>query len=79
MPTLAAAIAGHTDADGSDSHNQDLSERRAKSVVAWLVAHGIEASRLTPVGRGESEPIADNDTSAGRALNRRVEVAATHK
>ncbi len=74
VPKLAALIEGHTDSDGSDAHNVDLSERRAKSVIAWLVARGVDATRIAPVGKGEGEPIAGNDTSAGRALNRRVEV-----
>lgn len=74
LPAATVTIEGHTDSDGSDAHNQDLSERRAKAVVAWLVARGIDAARLAPIGKGEAAPIADNDTSAGRALNRRVEV-----
>jgi outer membrane protein OmpA-like peptidoglycan-associated protein len=73
-PALAVVIEGHTDAQASDAHNLDLSKRRAASVVAWLVARGVEGSRLSPVGKGEAEPLADNATSAGRALNRRVEV-----
>ena len=71
---LSVVIEGHTDSDGSDEHNLDLSQRRAEAVVAWLVERGITDSRLRPVGLGEAQPIADNDTSAGRALNRRVEV-----
>jgi outer membrane protein OmpA-like peptidoglycan-associated protein len=71
---LAVAIEGHTDGVGSDDYNRDLSQRRAQAVVDWLVAHGIGADRMTPVGRGEAEPVADNATADGRALNRRVEV-----
>ena len=67
-------IAGHTDSDGTDEHNLDLSQRRAGAVVAWLVERGVAPGRLAPQGRGEAEPVADNDTSAGKALNRRVEV-----
>lgn len=70
----SVTIEGHTDSQGTTAHNQDLSQRRAKSVVAWLVQRGIAVARLLPVGKGETKPIADNDTSSGRALNRRVEV-----
>lgn len=73
-PTLRVTIEGHTDDVGADAYNLALSERRAQAVVAWLVQHGIGAARLVAVGRGEIEPIADNATADGRALNRRVEV-----
>ena len=66
-------IEGHTDSDGSDAYNLDLSQRRANSVVRFLLAHGVEASRLQAQGFGRSRPIADNATLEGRALNRRVE------
>jgi outer membrane protein OmpA-like peptidoglycan-associated protein len=66
-------VNGHTDDDGPDNYNQDLSGRRAKSVVEYLTGHGIDASRLMSKGFGESKPIADNATSAGREKNRRVE------
>jgi outer membrane protein OmpA-like peptidoglycan-associated protein len=69
---LSLVIEGHTDSTGDDAHNLDLSERRAGSVVAWLVEQGIDAGRLTAEGRGETEPVADNGTPAGRAQNRRV-------
>ncbi len=69
-----AEIQGHTDSVGSASYNQGLSERRAKSVVDYLVSNfGIAASRLSAVGYGEARPIADNGTAEGRALNRRAE------
>ncbi|MEZ4265571.1 MAG: OmpA family protein [Myxococcota bacterium] len=74
LPKLAVTIEGHTDSDASDAHNLDLSERRARAVIAWLTERGVAPSRLLPVGKGESAPIADNATSSGRALNRRVEV-----
>ncbi len=74
VPTLAVTIEGHTDSDASEAHNLELSERRAKAVVTWLVDKGVAASRLNAVGKGEAEPIADNGSSSGRALNRRVEV-----
>uniref|UniRef100_A0A7C4CBZ8 OmpA-like domain-containing protein n=1 Tax=candidate division WOR-3 bacterium TaxID=2052148 RepID=A0A7C4CBZ8_UNCW3 len=73
-PTIRVEIQGHTDNVGSDSYNQQLSEKRAWSVVNHLVQnHGIAAARLTAVGYGEAQPVADNSTEAGRALNRRVE------
>jgi len=73
-PTINVEIQGHTDSKGSDSYNLSLSDRRAASVVAYLVQNlGIDMSRLTSRGYGESMPIATNDTDAGRALNRRVE------
>ena len=69
-------IAGHTDSVGSDSYNQDLSERRALSVRDYLAAGGFPRSQMTAVGFGESQPIAPNDTPAGRAANRRVVITA---
>lgn len=66
-------IEGHCDSDGSDAYNLDLSERRANSVQRFLLAHGVEPSRLRAQGFGRSRPIADNSTLEGRALNRRVE------
>jgi OOP family OmpA-OmpF porin len=71
---LVVEVAGHTDSRGTDAYNQRLSERRAASVVKYLVAHGISAERLTAKGYGESEPVADNATDEGRAKNRRVEM-----
>jgi len=69
---LRVRVEGHTDAQGDDSHNQQLSERRARAVVTWLVGAGIAAGRLDAVGRGETVPAADNATPAGRRQNRRV-------
>jgi len=71
---LSIVIEGHTDSMGDDAHNQDLSERRARAVVDYLVGNGIDASRLTAVGKGESEPVSDNATPEGRQSNRRVVV-----
>ena len=73
-PSMDVDIEGHTDAVGDDAYNLALSERRAQSVVAWLADNGIAVSRLKAVGRGETMPVASNDTADGRALNRRVEV-----
>jgi outer membrane protein OmpA-like peptidoglycan-associated protein len=71
---FTAAVIGHTDAVGDDAYNLDLSRRRAESVAAWLADHGVERARLDPDGRGEREPVADDATADGRALNRRVTV-----
>jgi len=67
-------IEGHTDSTGSNKTNQLLSERRANAVRDYLIANGINADRLTAVGYGEDQPIADNNTATGRKNNRRVEV-----
>jgi outer membrane protein OmpA-like peptidoglycan-associated protein len=69
-----ARIEGHTDSIASTEYNQKLSERRAAAVRDWLVAHGVAAGRLTTAGFGETRPVADNATAAGRQRNRRVEV-----
>jgi outer membrane protein OmpA-like peptidoglycan-associated protein len=74
-PTLRLNVVGHTDNVGGLEYNEDLSERRAASVVTYLTGrHGIDASRLSPVGAGMTSPIASNDTEEGRAKNRRVEL-----
>jgi outer membrane protein OmpA-like peptidoglycan-associated protein len=67
-------VEGHTDSVGSDAYNQDLSERRARTVRDYLVSRGVNARRISAVGFGESKPVAPNDTPENRALNRRVEV-----
>jgi len=67
-------VEGHTDWVGSDAYNQGLSERRAESVRRYLSEHGVDESRLSTAGYGESRPIASNETREGRALNRRVEL-----
>ncbi|GGF41659.1 OmpA family protein [Echinicola rosea] len=76
-PDTNIMIDGHTDSKGSEQYNQKLSEQRAGSVANYLKMQGIDSSRLTTVGHGESLPVASNDTDAGRAENRRVEVAIT--
>ncbi|TNE92236.1 MAG: hypothetical protein EP330_02590 [Deltaproteobacteria bacterium] len=66
-------VEGHTDSDGSDAYNLDLSNRRAAAIVTYLVEHGVEPERLTSQGFGEMYPIAENDTKEGKQQNRRVE------
>lgn len=70
-------IQGHTDNRGNSAHNQDLSQRRAEAVRDWLVAHGVDSSRLEPHGYGDSNPVAPNITASGRARNRRVQFIIT--
>lgn len=72
-PTLGMEVAGHTDSLGDSSYNQTLSEIRAEAVTDFLIAAGIDSSRLRGVGYGETRPIGDNNSQEGRALNRRVE------
>jgi outer membrane protein OmpA-like peptidoglycan-associated protein len=74
-PNTDILIVGHTDATGSDSYNQGLSERRARSAQNFLVGEGVAPTRLRSAGRGETEPIASNDNETGQSQNRRVEVA----
>ena len=69
-------IVGHTDSKGSDAYNQSLSERRADSVRDYLISQGLEGSKISTSGRGESEPAASNDTADGRQQNRRVAITA---
>lgn len=66
-------VYGHTDSDGTDETNQRLSQARVDAVKAFYIAQGIDPSRVTAIGKGESEPVADNGTAQGRQLNRRVE------
>lgn len=68
-------IVGHTDSVGDEEYNQNLSERRAAMAATFMGTQGISRSRIEVEGRGETEPIADNDTEAGRQENRRIEVA----
>lgn len=75
---MKIAIDGHTDNVGTDASNQLLSERRAGAVKAYLVKKGVDESRITVAGYGESKPIADNKTAAGRQKNRRVELTLSY-
>jgi len=70
-------IYGHTDSKGTDAYNLSLSERRAAAVRSYLISQGVASSRMLTMGVGEKEPVASNDTDAGRAENRRVEFAIT--
>ena len=66
-------ISGHTDDKGSDEYNRKLSDNRAKSVLTYLANKGIDSSRLTSIGFGESQPVIENINDENRAVNRRVE------
>jgi outer membrane protein OmpA-like peptidoglycan-associated protein len=72
-PQVTIDVQGHTDSDGSDEMNQLLSQRRVDVIFDYLVSQGVDPARLTKAAYGESRPIADNATAAGRAMNRRVE------
>jgi outer membrane protein OmpA-like peptidoglycan-associated protein len=74
-PEIRIEIAGHTDSTGSEEVNQRLSELRAESVASWLIQNGISSKRIMTKGYGETKPIADNDTEAGRRRNRRTEIS----
>lgn len=71
-------VEGHTDSDGDDAYNADLSQKRTESVKAYLISKGIAESRLTAIGYGETKPVADNKTNAGKAKNRRVELKTSY-
>ena len=76
-PDLKLDIEGHTDSIGSDEYNQTLSEKRADSVRGYLISSGVVPDHVSAVGLGKSNPVADNNTSAGRALNRRVDMVVS--
>jgi OOP family OmpA-OmpF porin len=76
-PEIKLEIQGHTDSGGDDSHNLKLSQSRADAVRRYLVEHGVDGSRLTARGYGETRPIESNQTSQGREINRRVEFVRT--
>ena len=72
FPSVRIVVEGHTDSSGDEVYNQRLSERRATAVKDYLVRRGVPADRISVVGLGESQPIADNSTEEGQAQNRRV-------
>lgn len=74
-PNTDIVVVGHTDATGTEEYNQSLSERRAMSAADLMIAAGISPSRVTTLGKGELEPVGDNESVDGRTANRRVEVA----
>ena len=74
-PNTDVVIVGHTDATGPDAYNMTLSERRSGAAASYLASQGVARARLRSTGRGETEPVAQNDTDANRQKNRRVEVA----
>jgi outer membrane protein OmpA-like peptidoglycan-associated protein len=71
---VSIKVVGHTDSIGSDAYNQGLSQRRANSVADYLLSQGVAPGKVSSEGRGESQPVADNETEEGRAKNRRVEL-----
>ena len=73
-PKTAVVVQGHTDSTGTEVHNQDLSERRAEAIANRLIGNGVDDRRVAAIGFGEGYPVADNDSSRGRQLNRRVEI-----
>lgn len=75
-PSLKYEVQGHTDSTGNPDSNQKLSEKRAQAIVDKMVELGVSPNRLKAVGKGETSPIGDNNTEAGRAKNRRVEFVA---
>ena len=77
-PELTRVIVeGHTDSQGDDQHNKELSQRRAQAVASVLINSGVNPGRIRSIGRGEDQPIASNLTPEGRQLNRRVEIVIT--
>jgi hypothetical protein len=79
IPTMEVQIAGYTDNVGSDTYNQDLSLRRAKTVRNYIINHGVDGARVAAEGYGMADPVAPNDTDDGRAQNRRVEFVVVKK
>lgn len=76
-PNTTVNVIGHTDSTGDASYNQGLSQRRAQAVASTLVSSGVASSRINAFGRGETSPVASNDTAIGRQQNRRVEIVIT--
>jgi outer membrane protein OmpA-like peptidoglycan-associated protein len=73
-PELIAQVIGYTDSTGQPAYNQTLSVNRAESVTGYLGQRGVAPQRLSAQGMGQNQPVADNNTEAGRAANRRVEI-----
>ena len=73
-PKSTVQVIGHTDSTGEAAYNLQLSQRRAQSVANILIAGGVQSQRIAAGGQGESQPVASNDTPAGRSQNRRVEI-----
>jgi outer membrane protein OmpA-like peptidoglycan-associated protein len=76
-PALKLQLEGHTDSVGTDDYNMNLSQQRADAVRAFLAEQGVPADNITAVGLGKSDPVASNDTAAGRQQNRRVELVVS--
>jgi OOP family OmpA-OmpF porin len=76
-PSATGVVEGHTDSQGADAYNLQLSQRRADAVLKYLLEKGVPASRISARGFGETQPVADNATTEGRALNRRVVLRRT--
>jgi outer membrane protein OmpA-like peptidoglycan-associated protein len=76
-PSSYVDIVGHTDATGETAYNQQLSEGRARAVADYLISRGVNPSRVAAYGQGETQPVASNETEAGRQANRRVELLIT--
>ena len=74
LPSLTLAVEGHTDSVGTDEYNMMLSQKRADAVRDYLAANGINPANVTAIGKGKDDPVASNDTAAGRQQNRRVEM-----
>jgi outer membrane protein OmpA-like peptidoglycan-associated protein len=77
-PEAKVTIEGHTDSDGDDAANLDLSQRRADAVVTYMLGKGISPERMTGVGYGETKPKVENSNAVNKALNRRVEIVVTY-
>jgi OOP family OmpA-OmpF porin len=76
-PKMMVLVEGHTDSKGTDEYNRELSIKRAKSIKTWLVTQGVASDRLETIGFGETRPVDTNETSDGRANNRRIEFRCT--
>jgi outer membrane protein OmpA-like peptidoglycan-associated protein len=74
---MMVLVEGHTDSKGTDEYNRELSIKRAKSIKTWLVTQGVASDRLETIGFGETRPVDTNETSDGRANNRRIEFRCT--